>query len=354
MMVRFATLSSLLLFIPTACARDFFRVLPTENNRGVEEPVSQKLRGGSSTPPATTQAAEDVSKDGFDFVIAGFPKCGTTTLLKAFESHAEVSMSPREQCAIASPAMADFKVHQMLDQTFTELQGDNKRSFKCPTTMYNYKSFSRLDGHSPNSKLVVGMRHPVMMLQSFYNYRVNEIVERQLDEQIPTLEEVLAGPMPWKGVSLASTQFDIFLQQLGKTAMSMDQLMTLMDHPYDVAVMPTTFRVFLYTTDQLEDENETRSAAFRGSMQSFLGLEAPIAPFGRENRVGSTSHSQTVSICDEKWTSVRKVLVERGSHSAKWIREHFLQSADVSVANKDHFLESIETWGTDPCVLQAE
>lgn len=96
-------------------------------------------------------------------------------------------MAASEQCAIASPLQADAKVHRLLDQTLSSLSSEPtvKRSFKCPTAMYNYKSIARMEKHSPNAKFVVGMRHPVKMLQSFYNYRITEIKERGLEEEIP-------------------------------------------------------------------------------------------------------------------------------------------------------------------------
>ena len=325
--------------------------------------MNNKNKQVAVTKAATKAVVPDQSKEenkprsGFDFVIAGFPKCGTTTLLKAFAAHQETDMAQHEQCSVAAPHKPDARVLKDLDRTLaTLLSSDNnnnmKRSFKCPTTMYNYKSISRMEKHSPQAQYVIGMRHPVEMLQSFYNYRITEIKERHLDEPIPSLDEVLESGTPWKGVSLQSTRFELFLMQLGKTAISVDQLNDLVGLNYELAVKPSRAQVFLYTVDQLEDADQTRSESFRSTLQSFLGLHQPIAAFGVENK-NHLAHAESIDICDAQWASARAKLVEQGAQTAKWLREVFIHSTDVVVGNQEHFVKTLETWSVDPCAVSA-
>ena len=206
--------------------------------------------------------------------------------------------------------------------------------------------------HSPKTKLVVGMRHPVMMLQSFYNYRVTEIKTRGLDESIPSLEEIVRSPVPWKGVSTHSTRFEMFLMQLGKTPLKVSQMEAFLDSNYDLAIAPTESTVFLYTLDQLEDTDASRSGAFRSTLQDYLGLKQPIAPFGHENinhAAKDSAYDELINICDDKWASLRATLVKQGAISAEWIREELLQSSDIVVGNKEHFLQTLMSWSQDPC-----
>ena len=245
--------------------------------------------------------------------------------------------------------MADLKVRKLLKGTLNQMNPDQKRSFKCPTAIYNYKSLVRLEKLDPKTKLIVGMRHPVHMLQSFYNYRVTEIKERGLDHPIPSLEQVLARDTPWKGVSMQSTRFDLFLMQMGKAPVKAHQLEELANTKYDLAIKPTNFKVFLYTLDQIEDEDQVRSESVRTELQNYLGLNKPIQPFSHENKT-HVAHKESVDICDDKWASVRQELVEQGAKTAAWIREHFMHSDDVIVANPEHFVQSLESWGVDPCI----
>jgi hypothetical protein len=292
----------------------------------------------------------------FDFIVGGFPKCGTTTLLKAFAAHPETDMAASEQCSIASPGQADIVVLRKLDETLDALNPDPsvKRSFKCPTAMYNYKSIIRMEKHSPNAKFIVGIRHPVKMIQSFYNYRVTEIHERNLVDQepIPAFSDLIESGLSWKGVSLASVRFELFLTQLGKTIITPEDMNELTKQNYELAIKPSNFTVFLYTVDQLEDSDETRSDILRHDLQTYLGLQSQIQPFGHENKnhaVGATGHTQSINICDHEFKHIRDVLVYQGKKSAAWIRDHFIASPEVIIANKKHFVETLSTWSRDPC-----
>lgn len=343
---------------------------PTANNQQPQRPKSTMspphgtIHGPSSATIQLRQAALETTtstirppKPQFDFVVAGFPKCGTTTLLKAFAAHNETDMFGSEQCAIAAKAQADHLVLQKLDTTLSSMKNnDMKRAFKCPTAMYNYKSIIRMEKHSPRSKFVVGIRHPVKMMQSFYNYRVTELYERNLDESIPDFVDLAENRKePWKGVSLSSVRFELFLQQLGKTVLSPSDLWEMSqatEAGYELAVKPSNFTVFLYTVDQLEDMDETRSANLRSELQRFLELTTPIAQFGHENknhRVGDSGHPESIHICDPRYASIRKRLIDNGVKTATWLRDHFLMSPDVIVANPEHFIETLELWSIDPC-----
>lgn len=329
-----------------------------------ETPGGTRQQVSRMTQRAPQQAAAATKSRHFDFVVGGFPKCGTTTLLKAFAAHPETDMATHEQCAIAAPVLADAVVLQKLDETLKAMPSviagnfSMKRSFKCPTAMYNFKSISRMEKHSPAAKFVVGIRHPVKMMQSFYNYRVTEIYERGLTgtEKIPDIHELLSGNSPpWKGVSMASVRFEIFLQQLGKTTLTAEdfaELSKYTDFGYELAIKPSNFTVFLYTVDQLEDSDATRTGQLLMDLQAYLGLSSPIPPFGHENKnhaVGDAAYPQSISICDPQYAVIRLQLIKNGVQTANWLRDHFLQSSDVVVANPEHFVETLKAWGADPC-----
>ena len=325
--------------------------------------VGKKNHSTKSTEPKSSthvregkaqehDAANPKSNSKFDFVVAGFPKCGTTSLLKAFERHPETAMASREQCALASPVQADPVVIRKLDETLEDLlnvsasNNETKLSFKCPTALYNQRSIHRMKTHSPEVKFVIGMRHPVRMVESFYNYRIMEIHSRGLDEHIPSLHEVLASDHPWKGVSLPATRFELFLMQLGKVTMTSDEVLELGDYSgmYDLAIIPSSFKIFLYTTDQLDDSDQLRSLQFRSVLQDFLELQRPIPAFGHENKnhhVGRDGYDDSINICHDQFFYVREQLVFNARRTAVWLRNSFIRSPDVVVANRDHFLETL-------------
>ena len=68
---------------------------------------------------------------------------------------------------------------------------------------------------------------------------------------------------------------------------------------------------------------------------------------------GKAAHAESISICDYKWASVRAKLVEQGARTAQWLKNEFIHSPDVVVANPEHFIETLDSWGVDPCVKTA-
>jgi hypothetical protein len=309
----------------------------------------------SALPMKQTKAPLPV-KQKLDFIIAGFPKCGTTTLLYALRAHENTDISSSERCAVANTGLSDDQALEVLNDAAAELSTSPhiKRGIKCPTILRSYKTIARIEQHSPSAKFVVGLRHPIEMLESFYNYRVTESYNNKLQEPIPSFDDVVRRSKPWKGISKDTPRFDRNLMQFGKTVMTKTDLEHFVGQK-DMAVRPSAAKIFLYSLDQLNESNEHRSRPFRRDLQTFLGLEKPLDPMGHENLnnfVGKKAHPETVDICEDKYRGLRKKMLARGKQMASWIRDEFMKSPDVSVGNKKQFLKSLGSWSVDPCALR--
>lgn len=301
-----------------------------------------------------SEADNVVVKPKLDFFIAGFPKCGTTSMLYAFKANSETAVVKDELCSVGDSGLSDSDAFDSLDLQLSLLPQDPsiKRGIKCPIGISNAVALERLDLHSPEAKLLVGVRHPVEYFQSYYNYRITEIYDNNFPvDTIPPVESLI-GSSEWLGVSTDSARFELYLMQLGKTEMSLEEFEEMAGRPH-LAVKPNRFKVFLYTLSQMEDEAVERKKTFRDQMQAFLGLEKPLSEVRQENKnnfVGEFAHKETINICDSKHDSLRALLVKQGMETQRWIREEFIHSHDVVVANKEHFLEMLDTWGRDPCL----
>jgi hypothetical protein len=345
--------------------------MPPENGPSNEDPAATNAPAVTrlliEAAPTKATGPRASTQHQFDFIVGGFPKCGTTTLLKAFGANPETDMVPEEQCAIAALLQTDDVVVSRLKTTLLGMETVKatstwqKQGFKCPTAIYSYKSIVRLEKHSPNARIIIGIRHPILMLESFYNYRVTELYERGLagEEEVPFFLSLMDNfAEPWKGVSIHSVRFEFFLQQLGKTALDQAQLQALTDfshYGHELAVKPSNFTIFCYTVDQLEDTDEDRSALFRNTLQEYLGLTKPLPPFGHENKnhaVGMTGHPETINICDDEFSTIRANVLQYARQTASWIQHHFIKARDVVVANREHFLESLHQWEIDPCEVE--
>ena len=289
-----------------------------------------------------------------DFVIAGFPKCGTTTLLFAFAGHEETEISPKEKCSFTNPQLSDKRaLHKIDKEALAELSEskDIQRGLKCPNGIKNSDSIERLYMHSPRAKIFVGVRHPILFFQSYYNYRVMESHSKSWNDKIPTVDSFLVDS-DWRGVSTRSSRFELVLMQLGKTNMSTSEFSQLLDRPH-MGVQPNQFKIFLYALEQMEDPDEVRASNFRRELGTFLGLKQNLRPFGHENDnrfVAQAGYNETIDICAATFKPLRDLLVAQGQITSKWILEAFMQSEDVTVANRDHFKYIMLKWNSDPCV----
>ena len=306
-------------------------------------------RRTTATPPAR-------QRHHLDFFIAGFPKCGTTTLLYSFNQHNETDIGKLEKCSVVNPMIPDGAAFRQLDDALDELspKPGMKRGIKCPAGIKNGRVLERLQRHSPATKLIVGVRHPVLYFQSYYNYRITEIYDRDLHRDVPPIDSLLRKH-EWKGVSTDNARFELFLMQLGKTNVTTDHLADLFGRPH-MAIKPNSFKIFFYALEQMEDRNTTRSHTFRRTLQQYLGLKDSIPSFGHENLnhfVGRDAHKETVDICEDRYADLRHLLTEQAISTAQWIKEQFLVSPEVHVANVDHLEKLLDAWADDPCVQRA-
>ena len=327
---------------------------------------------GNDTQASSKTATNSYQRE-LNFVLAGFPKTGTTSMLYAFGEHSETDIAPSERCAIINPAISEDLAKQKLREALQELSPSPnvQRAIKCPNAVYHaYHAIVRMEQYAPNVKFVLGLRHPVLLLESFYNYRVTELHDKYLQtggaladikDEIPPMDRLIGVKNEWKDVSTDSTNFKKYLLQFGKTNVNASELrnMTLAGDSnlndrkmHSLAIKPNIFPMFLYTVEQMKDPNVKRSAAFRSVLQKFLGLREPIKPMGRENLnhfVGHKAYPETADICLPKYKSLRQLLLKQGRQSAVWIEEELLASPAVVVANPDQFLEHIRSWSRDPC-----
>ena len=112
------------------------------------------------------------------------------------------------------------------------------------------------------------------------------------------------------------------------------------------------YKVFIYTSEQLNDSNETRQSIFREDLKAFLRLDTPLIDFNSVSRVNANNqtHPEYIDICEPKFDIIRTKLLASGRKSRDWILNRFLKSKDVTVSNLEYFRANLHAWGTDPCL----
>ena len=214
--------------------------------------------------------------------------------------------------------------------------------------------------HFPSTKLIVGIRHPVLWFESLYNFRVSNVPWKAM---LPTSELTKGCVVGSQGVCAWRASFHDFLSRLGKTPMtstSEKDLLQLGLEPVKTKLGP----VFLYEISQLSDSGDpggVRSAQFRKDLKRFLGLQQEIPPFpfidtsGRFDFLAPVKRQvdqNKINICDANHDAIRGVLMEKAILASEWIRNYFLQSEEVFVSSRQHFELIIDSWRFDPCTLK--
>lgn len=109
-----------------------------------------------------------------DFVIVGFPRCGTTALLRILARHEDLSVIddsrhsevPYEPNAFATPR----GMHQYVEY----LDPAKTKGEKTPVYVLHPHVMRRIARIVPKARVIVCVRHPIQFLHSFYAHRVEE------------------------------------------------------------------------------------------------------------------------------------------------------------------------------------
>jgi hypothetical protein len=300
-----------------------------------------------SRPPLSALVGDnafDIKQDVqflMDFAIVGHPKTATSTTLQWLGSHKEIQVYPSELHTLQMGTPAEH-VRVLYNLT---AGSQYKRGYKAPRDVGNPKVLQALSDYWPETKLIVGLRHPVSWFQSFYNFRV-----RHGYDMPPA--ETMVGKCRHEtyGVCTDEALFHIHLSYLGKTNRSTtaeEKLLKAPSHKVLKNLPRLPNPVFLYEISQLHDANQTRADQYRSDLQAYLGLRQPLDPVSapkKENKIN------VLDICEEKYSEIRAELMKHAKAASVWIREYFLEHPDVTVSSQEHFKELLVKWMTDPCL----
>eukprot|EP00525_Craspedostauros_australis_P011376 CAMPEP_0198135926 /NCGR_PEP_ID=MMETSP1442-20131203/60841_1 /TAXON_ID= /ORGANISM="Craspedostauros australis, Strain CCMP3328" /LENGTH=379 /DNA_ID=CAMNT_0043797117 /DNA_START=1225 /DNA_END=2364 /DNA_ORIENTATION=- len=270
-----------------------------------------------------------------DFAIVGFPKTGTSTLMLYLKQYTDsIFIFSQERCEMGyNQHVVVFK--DLYKQFRQSQQSRRLMGLKCPRdlevdlALHNYNQFL------PRTKFIVGIRHPVLWFQSFYNFRIHNEFE------LPPPSRLIGRcKTANKGVCTQRANFAKHLQKIEQWR-----------------------PVFLYDVTQLQQRTGS-SGRFRNNLQQFLGLEQPMTKEmiwikpgrtlladanGTDTNAIAAIAEKKINICDAQHDSVREVLQRHAQESAEWILHHFLEEWNVQVPCVDQFRAIMDTWKQDPC-----
>jgi len=269
--------------------------------------------------------------------------------------HPEINLPPVEISALKTREPWEFVVGMYQR---TGMDPRVLRGYKSPNDITNPRAMRLLREHWPATKLIVGIRHPVRMMESFYNHRVQNGYDIRPFDRLKY--DNIIGSF---GVHFSRAEYQVYLAHLGKTDLATNvteqalfpaAIIEAWNHSgfFDPSLNP----VFVYDTAQLNDPNATRLEGFVQDLQSFLGLAQPLPPPLHEKpgkthdlRFQQEIDWKKINVCDERYERQRQKLINNGAKVQSWILNHFLSSPSVYVSNPDHFEQIVRGYRDDPC-----
>jgi hypothetical protein len=296
-----------------------------------------------------------------DFAVIGHAKCGTSTMIWWLKQHAEIDCFGEEVPHLSLGKIGLFikKLYHGLNHTVPYYQ----HGYKNPTDVQNLRALRLLRDYFPNTKLLVGIRHPVLWFQSFYNHRVQNTATNTNNSMPEPLKLVHGCFKGSQGVCGDRANYHLSLARLGKTNYTLEQdAFTAKEYKGLQKDAPKYMpnHVFLYDTQQLADGNETRALQFRKDIQQFLGLShqpslssqmlhASPGKTGLNDTEQAARDAKKLRICDDEHKDVRKELMLISRRAAVWIQKYFLKAPQVFYSSPEYMHQILESYLHDPC-----
>ncbi|KAG7355028.1 sulfotransferase family protein [Nitzschia inconspicua] len=300
-----------------------------------------------------------------DYVVAGFPKCGTTALGHWLSSHPLIKDTAEEEHHILMKDM-NYTTNRLYESLLLPWGTDENmtavvRGFRCPHQLHTEWGIRMLSQVFTETKVIVSVRHPVWWFQSYYNYRLEQNETHLLKDLPNGLIGNLKGNFasdksPWI-LQTATGEFHRYLSAMKKTPMTDPEEITLLspfwNRNWNITHLPRMPNpVFFSEISQLSDKNITRRALFRKDLQTFLGLPSEFPPIRHVRPQGTDSglnQDKRINICDEKYAPVRAELMNVARHASLWLRKYFMESKSVYFSSGDFLDELLQKWMDDPC-----
>jgi hypothetical protein len=137
--------------------------------------------------------------------LAGFPKCGSTSLYNSLSKHPDVFPSTFEESPVFShDSESGSHLHLLEMDQYPGYAGERYILNGHPVTILSERALKSIKHHVDNPKFVVSLRDPIRRTISNYNYMrykffenrsINEVLEAEFDRETGWLTGYSGGPL---------------------------------------------------------------------------------------------------------------------------------------------------------------
>jgi len=298
-----------------------------------------------------------------DFAVVGVPKAGTTTMIANLGKVAPVPAA--DVCS---------SVHQIVHYAYKGWSNNNSNTYqhggsskllrgvKCPKIISDTREWST---YLPRTLLIVGIRHPVLWFQSFWNQLISRQRQGKTTMSPYSLVPICTrfcnsfgckrhkrGPFrPFGVICIARARFHLALAQLGKTALNETERTLLAPTDPDggdkLANHRTRNPIFLYEQTELSQDYVWADLAKLLRHQGNLSHDRLVRSRGIKE--SSSAPVKKMQICDPQYEPLRKQLMPYAYEMSIWICRYFVGSEGVHVPSRARFCSLVQDYANDPC-----
>jgi len=304
-----------------------------------------------------------------DFIVAGNPKSGTTTLsnnlaLIAPMPTGDMCLDPKALVTTSYLYWAQEDNNNNPNKNSESKQKEGHQQLytgiKCPRYVSTPSILTKFSKYLPKTKIIIGIRHPILWFQSFWNMQATNHISFYQSITPYTLTKTCANaPICTNFCNkqlfcVHRSRFHIALAQMGKTPLSQDEYSLLAPNDFDGGPKIQNFHIrnpiFLYEQTQLTQEY------FWDELSTFLDYpnattishdQIARARGKKENK--NRTDINRLDVCQEENDSLRQLMMPYAYEISQWTCRYFIQSKDVYVANPTKFCEILKEFEKDPC-----
>lgn len=297
-----------------------------------------------------------------DFAVIGFPKCGTTTVEANLGR-----VAPLPIADVCTPVhQTVYYAYHNWPRDFGNNESESKmvmRGTKCPAFI-NDSWLLEWSKYLPRTKLIMGIRHPVLWFQSFWNMLAGNLITNFANNDPYFLTKPCPLPIgkmncrnDCPGKQIMCTQrasFHIPMARLGKTPLSDEERQLLSANTYpqrggmNLVNHNITNSIFVYELTELNKDYIWEE------MATYLQFPGKIPHDLYKSSHGKRKEFE-LNFCDEKYDDFRALLMPESYDLSTWLQQYFLPVArdphrtDVIIPRPDRFQELVEAYKLDPC-----
>ncbi len=224
------------------------------------------------------------------------------------------------------------------------------RGTKCPRLIRDPYIRSFLES-LPKTLLIVGIRHPILYFQSFWNMLADnnvKIIRRGMTPYDVAHENCT------RNVCMKHSRFHTYLSKLGKTPLDEKEkeLLSPDDRKSGLTLRDSfnvTNRIFLYELSQINEDVMWNDLSNQ--------LDVPYIPHDIHmgDRSTKKDSGSRINICDAIYDDFRAAWMPHAYNMSKWFCNYLVPVAkdesrdDVIIANPNKFRDIVREYQKDPC-----